>query len=208
MWAEENIMGRTTKQGPVPQPSRKEVANWVVRAFAAITDDAIREACRTAYFPSGLKLSQLEDTEFFKKHDPESDSDDGSQTDTNDSGDSDDSSGVDDSNSDDDRECDVVWAKSGRGVWGLCHVFEDTLYLTRDLMEDNAVPSNLSVPKVSDSDGAATSARAKKSPKPGEHVQLFGKKRDRNDSLALAGLLFSLESLRDLCCLVTGFSNL
>ena len=41
-----------------PQPSRKEVANWVVRAFAAISDDAIREACRTAYFPSGLKLSQ------------------------------------------------------------------------------------------------------------------------------------------------------
>ena len=97
MWAGENIMGRTRKQGPVPQPSRKEVANWVVRAFAAIMDDAIREACRTAYFPSGLKLSQLEDTEFFKKHDPESDSDDGSQTDTDDSGDSDDSSGVDDS---------------------------------------------------------------------------------------------------------------
>ena len=180
MWAEENIMGQTRKQGPVPQHSRKEVANWVVHAFAAITDDAIREACRTAYFPSGLKLSQLEDTEFFKKHDPESDSDDGSQTDTDDSGDSDDSSGVDDSDSDDARECDVVWAKSGRGVWGLCHVFEDTLYLTRDLMEDSAIPSNLSVPKVSDSDGAATSARAKKSPKPGEHVQLFRMKRDRN----------------------------
>ena len=30
----------------------------------------------------------------------------------------------------------------------------------------------------------------------------------RIDSLALAELLFSLESLRDLCCLVTGFSNL
>ena len=91
-----------------------------------------------------------------------------------------DSSGVDDSDSDDDRECDVVWAKSWRGVWGLCHVFEDTLYLTRDLMEDSVVPSNLFVPKVSDSDGAATSARAKKSPKPGEHVQLFRMKRDRN----------------------------
>ena len=143
MWAEENIMGRTREQGPVPQPSRKEVANRV-------------------------------------RHDPESDSDDGSQTDTDDSGDSDDSSGVDDCDSDDARECDVVWAKSGRGVWGLCHVFEDTLYLTRDLMEDSAVPSNLSVPKVSDSDGAATSARAKKSPKPGEHVQLFRMKRDRN----------------------------
>ena len=30
----------------------------------------------------------------------------------------------------------------------------------------------------------------------------------KNDSLALAELLFSLESLWDLCCLVTGFSNL
>ena len=27
MWAEEHIMGRTKKQGPVPRPSRKEVAN-------------------------------------------------------------------------------------------------------------------------------------------------------------------------------------
>ena len=65
-------------------------------------------------------------------------------------------------------------------MWSLCHVFEDTLYLICDLMEDSAVPSNLSVPKVSDSDQAATSARAKKSPKPGEHVQLFHMKRDRN----------------------------
>ena len=46
------------------------------------------------------------------------------------------------------------------------------------VMEDSAVPSNLSVPKVSDSDRAATSARAKKSPKPG--VQLFRMKRGRN----------------------------
>ena len=74
----------------------------------------------------------------------------------------------------------TVWAKSGCGMWGLCHAFEDTLYLTRDLMEDSAVPSNLSVPKVSDSDGAATSARAKKSPKPREHVQLFRMEGDRN----------------------------
>ena len=74
----------------------------------------------------------------------------------------------------------MVWAMSRSGVWGLCHVFEDTLYLTRDLMEGNAVPSNLSVPKVSDSDRAATYAGAKKSPKPGEHVPLFRMKRDRN----------------------------
>ena len=95
MWAEENITGQTKKRGPVPQPSLKKVANWVVRAFVAITDDAIHEACRTAHFPSGLKLSQLEDTEFFHNHNPKSDSDDGSQPDTDGSGDSDDSSGVD-----------------------------------------------------------------------------------------------------------------
>ena len=47
-------------------------------------------------------------------------------------------------------------------------------------MEDSAVPSNLFVPKVSNSDRAATSAHAKKSPKPPEHVQLFRIKRDRN----------------------------
>ena len=173
-------MGQIKKQGLLPQPSRKEVANWVVHSFAAITDDAIREACRTAYFPSGLKLSQLEDTEFFKKHNPHSDSDDGCATNTDDSVDSNDSSGVDDSDSDDDGECDVVWAKSGRGVWGLCLVFENTLYLTRDLMEDSVVPSNLSIPTASDLDRATTSTRAKKSPKPGEHVQLFHMKRDRN----------------------------
>ena len=63
-----------------------------------------------------------------------------------------------------------------------CHVFEDTLYLTCDLMEDSAVPSNVSVPKVPEPDRAATSARAKnkKGPKPVEHVQLFRMKWDCN----------------------------
>ena len=179
-WAEENIIGRNKKRGPVPQPSRKRVANWVVGVFAAVTDNAIREACYTACFPSDLKLSQWEDTEFHRKHNPESDSDDGSQTHTDDSGDS---SGVDDFDSDTNEDCDVLWAKAGRGVWGLCHVFEDTLYLTCDLMEDSVVPSNLSVPKVPEPDQAATSARAKnkKGPKPGEHVPLFHMKRDRNE---------------------------
>ena len=36
-----------------------------------------------------------------------------------------------------------------------------------------AVPSNLSAPKVLQSDRAAASARAKKGPKLGEHVQFF-----------------------------------
>ena len=45
-------------------------------------------------------------------------------------------------------------------VWGLCHVFENTLYLIRDMMEHSAVPSNLSVPNVSEPDRAVISARA------------------------------------------------
>ena len=105
---------------------------------------------------------------------------------TDDVGDSDDSSGVEDSGSDSDGQCDVVWAKAGRGgrgVWGLHHPFENTSYLTRDLMEDSAVPSNLSVPKVPELDRAAASARAAKGPKLGEHVQLFRMKWGRNKGL-------------------------
>ena len=86
----------------------------------------------------------------------------------------------DDSHSDSDGDCDMVWATARRGVLGLCRVFENTLHLTCDLTEDNAAPSNLSVPKVLEPVWAATSARAKKSPKLGEHVQLFRMKRDRN----------------------------
>ena len=86
---------------------------------------------------------------------------------TDDSGDFDDSSGVDDADNDTDEHCHVVWAKAGRRVWGLCHVFEDTLYLTSDLMEYSTVPSNLSIPKLPDPDVAAISAPAKSSPKPG-----------------------------------------
>ena len=64
---------------------------------------------------------------------------------------------------------------------GVCAMFfQGTLYLTRDLMEDAAAPSNLPIPTVSHSDRAATFARAKKIPKPGEHIQLFRMKRDRN----------------------------
>ena len=61
----------------------------------------------------------------------------------------------------------MIRAKAGRGVWGLCHVFENALYLKCDLMEDSAVPSNVSDLKVPKPDRAATSARAKKGPSPG-----------------------------------------
>ena len=116
-------MRQTGKRGPVLQPSRKEVANGVVWAFAAISDDAIREACRPAYFSSDLKLSQFQDTEFFHKRNPDSDSYDRSQTDTDESGDCHDKSGVDDTDSDNDDQCEVISAKVACGVWGLCHFF-------------------------------------------------------------------------------------
>ena len=74
-------------------------------AFASIFDAAIREACRRAYFPNGLKLSQLEVEQYFtsqgkRPFDPISDSDSssacGSDTDT-DNAESSDSSSSDDS---------------------------------------------------------------------------------------------------------------
>ena len=46
-------------------------------------------------------------------------------------------------------------------------------------MEDSAVASHLSVPKVLELDRAATSACAKKGPKPAEQVQFFCIKWDR-----------------------------
>ena len=82
-------------------------------------------------------------------------------------------SGVDDSDSDTDGHCNVIWAKTGRGVWGLCDVFENTLYLNRALVKDSAVPSNLSISKVPESDRAAISAGAKKCPKARQHIQFF-----------------------------------
>ena len=67
------------KRGPAPPPSRKEVPHWMDRAFASTTDDAIRDTCRSAYFPNGLKLSPLEDVEENCPFDPESASDSGSE---------------------------------------------------------------------------------------------------------------------------------
>ena len=35
---------------------------------------------------------------------------------------------------------DIIWAKAARGVWGLAHVFNNKLFFTRDIMDDDAVP--------------------------------------------------------------------
>ena len=178
-WAEVRGMGRK-RRGPVPAPSRKEVATWVLHAFNSISDDAIRKACSRAFFPNGLKLSELEDEEHFRSQgkrpfNPPSESDSGSDTDS-DSNSSSDSSSSDDSDSDSDNDCDIIWARAGRGVWGLCHSFDDKLYLTRDLMVEKFVPKDLPVPKVKNVPPAAPK---KKAAKPGEHVQLFKMRRDR-----------------------------
>ena len=51
--------------GHVLTPSREKMAGRVVHAFASITDDAIRDVGHTAYFPNRLKISQLDDAEYF-----------------------------------------------------------------------------------------------------------------------------------------------
>ena len=59
-------------------------------------------------------------------------------------------------------------------VWGMAHVFDGKLYFTRDHMQGNFIPKNLTLPKP------------KPAPKPqpkasssGEHVQLFRMVYDR-----------------------------
>ena len=72
-----------------------------------------------------------------------------------------------------DDEVQIVWAKAGRGIRGLGHVFEGKLYFTKDIVDDNFVPRNgkpKPIPKP----------EAKPAPKPapkGKHVQLFQMRR-------------------------------
>ena len=67
----------------------------------------------------------------------------------------------------------IVWAKVGRGIWGLGNVFEGKLYFTKDVVDDIFVPRNgkpKPIPKL----------EAKPAPKPvpkGKHVQLFEMRR-------------------------------
>ena len=68
-----------------------------------------------------------------------------------------------------DDEVQIVWAKVGRRIWGLGHVFEGKLYFTKDIVDDSFVPRNRKpkpIPKP----------EAKPAPKPapkGKHAQLF-----------------------------------
>ena len=132
--------------------------------------------CRAAYFLKGIKLLELEDLKYFanSNSDSSSNSDSGSGTDTDDDGPISESSSSDDSGDSDDEPTEVVWAKAARGVWGMAHVFDGKLYLTRGQMQGNFIPKNLKL------------AEPKPAPKPqprasssGEHVQLFRMVYDR-----------------------------
>ena len=63
----------------------------------------------------------------------------------------------------------IVWAKAGRGIWGLGHVFERKLYFTKDIVDDSFVPRNRK-PKPIPKPEAKPAPKA--APK-GNHVQLF-----------------------------------
>ena len=63
-------------------PSEKGDLFAVLEAFNAITEDDIMAACRAAYFPKGMKLSELEDLTYFQNSDSDSDSSSDSDSDS------------------------------------------------------------------------------------------------------------------------------
>ena len=65
----------------------------------------------------------------------------------------------------------IVWAKAGRGIWGLGHVSEGKLYFTKDVVDDSFIPRNRK-PKPIPKPEAAPKAAPK-----GKHVQLFKMRR-------------------------------
>ena len=67
----------------------------------------------------------------------------------------------------------IVWAKAGRGIWGLGHVFEGKLYFTKHIVDDSFLPRNRKTKPI-------PKPEAKPAPKPapkGKHVQLFKMRR-------------------------------
>ena len=147
--------------GPVLATLRVLLGSWVGEAWESIIDDSLRSACAAAYFPPGLKLSQLEEVESFNSPQPnpagasDSDSDSNLGTASDSDSDSDFDSGTDsdydgtaDEGSDSDSDqVDILWAKANRGIWGLAQVFDKKLYLTRDLAAADFVPKDLKLLK-------------------------------------------------------------
>ena len=148
-------------------------------------------------FPAGLRLSQLEDTAYFAaaQEDSASDSTLASGTSSDSSADPADNADpeVDEEEGEEERdeeeessesqgdssgvsdgEVEVVWAKADRGIWGLGHIFNDKLYLTRDIMDGSEVPAHFEVPQPKPPAPAPAKPKPKAAPKPGgKHVQEF-----------------------------------
>ena len=71
---------------------------------------------------------------------------------------------------------DIIWAKAARGVWGLAHVFNNKLFFTRDIMDDDAVPMHFNVPEPKPKPKPKPAPKATAAPKPGpkgQHRQEF-----------------------------------
>ena len=66
-----------------------------------------------------------------------------------------------------------MWAKATHGVWGLGHVFEGKLYLTKDIVDDNFVPKNRKPKPVPQPAAKPDPMLASK----GKHIQLFKMRR-------------------------------
>ena len=175
------ILEKLSDKDPVPSPERRLMVTWIRDAWERISDEKILRATEMAYFPKGMKLSELEDTEYFSRtHDDsptesESESSDSSSSGSTSSDESrQEDSDVDSMSSSSEEEeeeeeeeegndVEVVWAKSARGVWGLGHVFDGKLYFTRDICEEKWIPKDLVPPKKS---VAAPKARGKAAPQP------------------------------------------
>ena len=93
-----------------------------------------------------------------------------------DSDDSSDSDGAGDGASANDQCVDIIWAKAARGVWGLAHVFNNKLFFTMDIMDDDAVPKHFNVPEPKPKPKPKPAPKPKAALKPGpkgQHRQEF-----------------------------------
>ena len=63
----------------------------------------------------------------------------------------------------------ILWAKAGRGIGGLGHVFEGKLPFTKDIVDDSFVSRNRKPKPISKPEAKPAPKAAPK----GKHVQLF-----------------------------------
>ena len=82
-----------------------------------------------------------------------------------------------------DQCVDVIWAKAARGVWGLAHVFNNKMFFTRDIMDDDAVPKHFNVPEPKPKPKPKPAPKPTAAPKPGPK----GGSTDRNSGWCIIG---------------------